>query len=76
MAARDLLATAPPQGGDVPAWSWYVPLILMAVLIAAFLTYLYFTKKLLPLVLESATTRAEGATTRVTESVTHVKGCP
>jgi hypothetical protein len=51
MAPCDLLATAPSQEGDAPAWSWYVPLILMAVLVAAFLAYLYFIKTLMPLVL-------------------------
>jgi hypothetical protein len=50
MAPCDLLATASSQGGDAPAWSWYVPLALVAVLIAALLAYLYFIKTLMPLV--------------------------
>ena len=51
MSPRDLLATAPSQEGDAPAWSWYVPLVLMAVLIAALVAYSYFVKTLVPLVL-------------------------
>ena len=34
----------------MPAWSWYVPLILMVVLIAALLTYSHFITTFRPLV--------------------------
>jgi hypothetical protein len=35
----------------VPAWSWYVPLVLMAVVIAAVLAFAHFNKTFMPLVL-------------------------